>query len=399
MFAEPGEPSLAEQLQREHDAIRAQYHGTPQWLKAPNGKPSNLNEHQWVQVRTPRFKAWFGDWELAAQKLRPADNFSQARAAAKVFQGQPLTSLDNVKASVSRNNLDKMLSASAVHKSESSAEHALAVANLDTLFRAARTGWTKTDRDGNENIQSVRRMFAPMRVGNQIRLVKLTVKEFAQASHGHRIYSVESIEVGSASPVPEMVDADRANGSRLLTGPTGLVDDLITAIRDFNVNGASQVTDANGEPMVMYRMSNFDPEAATGHTYWASNPAVANTYMKHYPELQYRGMTAYIRAIDVIDAGGAHTHKRAGHEAIWRAEDIGSITQQAVLVQNIADPNFSVTARARAKGRFLGHVAIVPMTAKASVKSATGNTGEYDQKNSVITKSLPRTTSIRLTRI
>lgn len=30
---------------------------------APNGKPSNLNEKQWHQVRTPAFKTWFGDWE------------------------------------------------------------------------------------------------------------------------------------------------------------------------------------------------------------------------------------------------------------------------------------------------------------------------------------------------
>ena len=31
--------------------------------KAPNGKPSNLTEQQWLQVRTPAFKQWFGDWE------------------------------------------------------------------------------------------------------------------------------------------------------------------------------------------------------------------------------------------------------------------------------------------------------------------------------------------------
>jgi hypothetical protein len=30
---------------------------------APNGKPSNLNPTQYLQVRTPAFKAWFGDWE------------------------------------------------------------------------------------------------------------------------------------------------------------------------------------------------------------------------------------------------------------------------------------------------------------------------------------------------
>ncbi len=30
---------------------------------APNGKKSNLNYKQWVQVRTEAFKKWFGDWE------------------------------------------------------------------------------------------------------------------------------------------------------------------------------------------------------------------------------------------------------------------------------------------------------------------------------------------------
>lgn len=32
-------------------------------LLAPNGKPSNLTERQYAQVRTKEFKEWFGDWE------------------------------------------------------------------------------------------------------------------------------------------------------------------------------------------------------------------------------------------------------------------------------------------------------------------------------------------------
>ena len=32
-------------------------------LLAPNGKPSNLTERQYAQVRTKAFKEWFGDWE------------------------------------------------------------------------------------------------------------------------------------------------------------------------------------------------------------------------------------------------------------------------------------------------------------------------------------------------
>ena len=33
------------------------------FMKAPNGKPTNLTEKQWLQVRTKTFKNWFGDWE------------------------------------------------------------------------------------------------------------------------------------------------------------------------------------------------------------------------------------------------------------------------------------------------------------------------------------------------
>lgn len=32
------------------------------YMLAPNGKPTNLTEEQWLQVRTPEFKAWFGDF-------------------------------------------------------------------------------------------------------------------------------------------------------------------------------------------------------------------------------------------------------------------------------------------------------------------------------------------------
>lgn len=44
--------------------VRAAYFGTPLWMKAPNGQPSNLTEAQWLQVRTASFKQWFGDWEF-----------------------------------------------------------------------------------------------------------------------------------------------------------------------------------------------------------------------------------------------------------------------------------------------------------------------------------------------
>jgi hypothetical protein len=38
------------------------------FMKAPNGKDTNLTERQWLQVRTKAFKDWFGDWEKYAPK-------------------------------------------------------------------------------------------------------------------------------------------------------------------------------------------------------------------------------------------------------------------------------------------------------------------------------------------
>ena len=52
-------PEGLEQIEK----VRRQYEGTDKWLKAPNGKKSNLSERQWLQVRTENFKRWFGDWE------------------------------------------------------------------------------------------------------------------------------------------------------------------------------------------------------------------------------------------------------------------------------------------------------------------------------------------------
>lgn len=48
---------------REMQAIKEKAIADGTFMKAPNGKPTKLNERQWLQVRTKAFKRWFGDWE------------------------------------------------------------------------------------------------------------------------------------------------------------------------------------------------------------------------------------------------------------------------------------------------------------------------------------------------
>lgn len=56
------------------------------FMKAPNGKPTNLNEWQWLVVRTKAFKEWFGDWE----KYAPTSDSSKVEEQlALVFERIP----------------------------------------------------------------------------------------------------------------------------------------------------------------------------------------------------------------------------------------------------------------------------------------------------------------------
>ena len=68
-LSEKGKPDptyalqAAKENQKELDDIKAKAIKNDTFMKAPNGKPTNLNEQQWLQVRTKAFKEWFGDWE------------------------------------------------------------------------------------------------------------------------------------------------------------------------------------------------------------------------------------------------------------------------------------------------------------------------------------------------
>lgn len=64
---------------------RAQKDGT--YMKAPNGKPTNLDKKQWVQVHTKAFKDWFGDWENDPKNAsKVVDENGEPRV---VFHGAP----------------------------------------------------------------------------------------------------------------------------------------------------------------------------------------------------------------------------------------------------------------------------------------------------------------------
>jgi predicted ABC-type ATPase len=180
-------------------------------------------------------------FEAAARAaiVHRVSTFDEARAAAATWRENPLVNeASGLIAVVSRNNLDKMLNGKAVGKSETPALHAVAVANLDSLFRTAVLGWSKPDVNGDPNIVAIHRFFAPAIVDGKALLAKMTVKELVpRASRENGLYSVEAVtfegETGPAATwVGEIANADGIDPSAIRSA--GPVEMLAQQVQDFN---------------------------------------------------------------------------------------------------------------------------------------------------------------------
>jgi len=63
-----GKDDETPELKAQFDATARAYGGEQAWQRAKDSGRTKLNYVQWVQVRTPAFKAWFGDWEATAHR-------------------------------------------------------------------------------------------------------------------------------------------------------------------------------------------------------------------------------------------------------------------------------------------------------------------------------------------
>ncbi len=67
-FSRSGSPDA--EVQRQFKATERAYGGKAAYDRAKAAGKTKLNYGQWVQVRTPNFKAWFGDWEAVRAQER-----------------------------------------------------------------------------------------------------------------------------------------------------------------------------------------------------------------------------------------------------------------------------------------------------------------------------------------
>lgn len=256
-----GADGLSPEGQRQYDEIVRRYtnpDGTKKrgWMKAPNGKPTKLTERQWVQVRTPAFKEWFGDWEANAVRATwydIADAKDVLSLAVQDVRGvAPLADKAAIKSAFMKwgevqNKTDKR---KVVFPNASAGrfERVGAVSGaLNTLFEQSRRAWSEPDDGRHNNLAAIHHYVAKAQTDDGDVYVHFTIREDKSQSNSVHAATVSSVDVYKTS-------AGILPGNNLATSSAPFTDDKISYFLG-GVKGASKVVDENGEPLVVYHGS------------------------------------------------------------------------------------------------------------------------------------------------
>ena len=97
---QPNEETPEQREARERAEVVKRYENPngskkPGWLKAPNGKPSNLSEQDWIFTRTPSFANRYGDWLslICKERLAKTEAAKVKIGAFKKLEGQKIQKL------------------------------------------------------------------------------------------------------------------------------------------------------------------------------------------------------------------------------------------------------------------------------------------------------------------
>lgn len=245
----------------EEQSIIAEAKENGTYLKAPNGKDSNLNPKQWVQVRTQAFKKWFGDWEKSAriEKLRnsksveitgneitPDEDLKQYKKNAleygKTLRSEYINKDTGIVVNLGNNGIKEVL-----HHDYKNIEQLQSVAAIPNIIENS----IYIDTVENENLDKKPNIksYDYYVCGLKIDRVDYTVKVvIANDRDGVRYYdhSLTQIEKGKL--------LDEVNG---ITNPARQKESSLSGIKDKRLvsilqTNASKVVDENGEPLVVY---------------------------------------------------------------------------------------------------------------------------------------------------
>ena len=259
---------------RYHDADGS---AKPGWLKAPNGRDTNLEPYQWVQVRTPSFMRWFGDWiknevtkrwfDVAKADvvtgLAPVDVSSfgalpDKKSIANAFRGFGIVtnSRDGRSVRFPANSAGKM-----VYQKQFAAA-------FGELFKTAVRAWSEKENpvEGHKphaNIENFHSYVNKFTDGRREFYVRFTVRESKDEGsdirdnvHAAEISDVSVYQKTEASPLPNNQTGRRDASD---TGRKPHVDRKISYFLEGIKDDSSKIVDENGEPRILWHGTNWNP--------------------------------------------------------------------------------------------------------------------------------------------
>ena len=282
--------------EREQIIADAKTNGT--YLKAPNGKDTNLTPEQWVTVRTDAFKKWFGDWEKTAriEKLRNSDSikisaddysgYELNRANAKEWlkqnvRGEYINADTGERIAVSNVGINEVTS----HGSQSE-EHLKSLSAIPRMIEGAIFIDELPNRKDNDKYDSYRYYVCGLNIDGVDYTAKMVVGVKGDSKYyDHRLTEIEKGSlIDNLNSLSNAV-AENSNSPVSVSKDTKLIELLQT--------NSSKVVDANGEPKVVYNGSkvqhyNYDGrlrtkgQSATNSkvSFFTDNKNVAERYGK-----------------------------------------------------------------------------------------------------------------------
>ncbi|MBF1475696.1 LPD38 domain-containing protein [Prevotella pallens] len=235
------------------------------YMKAPNGKPTNLSEKQWTQVRTTAFKNWFGDWEKAAriEKVRRSkavvisgseykDKYELNRDSAKEWIKDNLRGEYTIADTEEIVSLTKVGANKVTSHGMSNKAHLQSIAAIPQLIRNAIFIEERPNEKHNNKYDSYKYYICGLKIGTTDYTVKLTIG----VKSGKKYYDHALTEIEKGKLLDRINDQADEKGFTT-TGDAPLQSYALSIGKDSKLlsilqTNSSKVVDENGEPMVVY---------------------------------------------------------------------------------------------------------------------------------------------------
>lgn len=364
--------SVLKEIAEERAKIESEAKANGTWMKAPNGEKTNLNEQQWVDVRTKRFKEWFGDWELAGKAEHILNGKPVSELTGKEFAKSDKSILDQVgdffksiggkvdvkgigQVVLDRRSVKDSLS-HGIGRSKASAFKAIPEILTKGQIVNRQTNW-KDRGYGSYTIS------APITINGE-RFVAFAIVNEATEQGNHRFYLHEVV-------LQKSLQSEEFKTGMVTGSPQGDIAKIVRNIVTAQDN-TSKVVDENGEPLVVYHgtsgvFNEFKP-------FFRSPNQQGYFFFNSKSEAEKWGQNVIAAFLNITNPLNVDYGKE-----MYQAEKVDNLFKQlqyedGIIIENIKDRIVLANQ----------YVALSPN----QIKSATDNVGTYSEQSNDIRFSI-----------